>query len=155
MGFWNLFSKKAFAGPPERQPDKWAQAYHKGEKILPSSQMPPVRNPGPLLSEPVLSEPVNSIIQTLKGGEWSFNTIGGLRDDAVYFTHEWFGHQLTVYNFSHCKTGPECQSGWMTQDEKYAVGSVCWQIYMGRVQWEKEQSLAKQRESFMVLVKEK
>lgn len=122
------------------------------EPTRPAPPMPTIKEP-----EKDISEPVRSIIQTLKDGEWSFKSSVGWTSVSVYFTHEWFGNKLTVYNFSSPCTSEKatCQSEWMTQTERESVGSVCWQIYQERVDWEREQSLAKQRESFMILVKEK
>lgn len=75
---------------------------------------------------------------------------------SLTFKHEWFGHKFTVFSFDRYGDELEnkCMEEWMTQDEKEAVGDICYQIYQGRVTWEKEQSLAKQRESFMNLTGE-
>lgn len=103
-----------------------------------------------------ISEPVLSIIKTLKDGEWSFRGDTNYGSVHLVFTHEWFGNFIGVFrstNYLSKEDKPYCTAEWMTQVEKEAVGSICWQIHQGRVKWEKEQSLAKQRESFMVLVK--
>lgn len=140
MGFWKTFWAYATNTEPNEQGFP--------QPTRPAPPMPTIKVPKKDISEPVLS-----IIQTLKDGEWSFEGSSYSRTESVYFTHEWFGRKLTIY-FWHHADKPQCDSEWMTQDEKEAVGSVCWEIYQGRVKWEKEQSLAKQRESFMCLVKE-
>lgn len=131
----------------------WKQLF--GVEEIPQGLPKPTRPapPMPAIKEPKkdISEPVLSIIQTLKDGEWSFKSYG-LCGEIICVTHEWFGNYLTVYVYEkdrYFKT--HCTAEWMTQEEKEAVGDICWQIYQGRKNWEKEQSLAKQRESFMNL----
>lgn len=101
-----------------------------------------------------ISEPVRSIIRTLKNGEWSYKVYSHMSLCSITFTHEWYGNNIRIYVRRYDRDY-SCGEEWMTKEEQVAVADACWQIYQGRVNWEKEQSLAKQRESFMCLTKEK
>jgi hypothetical protein len=99
-----------------------------------------------------IGEPVQSIIRTLKNGEWSFEARSGV---YLYFTHEWFGNRFWVHR-SGCTPQRyfDCSEAWMNKAEKDAVAEVCFQIVDGVVFKEKQESIAKQREKFMVLTGE-
>lgn len=135
MGFWKqLFGRERI---PQGLP----------KPTRPAPQMPPIRNPGPILSEPVVS-----IIQSLKDGEWTFEEfVGGFAGRDVHFEHKEFDKKLLIYSGDH----PRCLADWMTEEERYAVGEVCWNIFKEAEDRERKQYLTEQRESFMCFVKEK
>lgn len=133
MGFLKqLFGLEETARLPQIQPTRPAPAMPKTK---------PVKND--------ISEPVLSLIQTLKDGEWSFE-FNLYSEDLVKFTHEWFGNTFSMWqdkDYITLERTWKAQSDWMTNDEKLAVGAAAYQ----HMQDKKAQRLAKERESFMVL----
>ena len=141
MGFWGTLYKMLGA---DEEPVKGFPP-----PARPAPPMPTIKAPKNGISEPVLS-----IIRTLKNGEWSYKVYCRMSLCSITFTHEWYGNNIRIYVYGYDRDY-SCGEEWMTKEEQVAVADVCWQIYQGRVKWEKEQSLAKERESFMCLTKEK
>lgn len=108
--------------------------------------------------EETIGEPVQSLIKSLEEGWWSFRDVGtGSSYTYLRFTHEWLGTTFEVFGSDYYLCGIrddiECTEGWMNKIEKKAVGKVCFDIYAGVQDFKKKQSLAAQREEFMVLTK--
>lgn len=132
MGFWNSI---------------FGNSHTNLSNQAPTRPVPPIPAIKPMKEfDDSISEPVLSIIDTLKNGEWDIYYELGIYA-PITAKHEWFGNTI------HCRNsyGKNCES-WMTRREQEVVYDLVLELWKKKSDVEAEKYKAQQRASFMCLV---
>ena len=109
---------------------------------------------------PLISEPVLSLIESLKNREWFFSSQEGNGLGFYYYNVTKLGCNLkfTILKQTNLWDGDgdflSCRNSWMTQDESELIAKIAFEIM--EAEWKEWHIVEnwKEREKFMILVKE-
>jgi hypothetical protein len=121
------------------------------EPTRPATPMPTIKEPLKDISEPVLS-----LVESIKNDEWELEMIRDTWPSDYYgtnykATHVWLGKELF---FKSYRSIFECTAAWMTADEKNLVAEEMFVAAQKHIEGILERNNQRTRESFMIFTKQ-
>lgn len=163
MGFWSKLNQMLGDGP------QGSNCIHNGlpPPTRPAPPMPTIKQPKKDSAKNI-SEPVLSLVETIRNDEWELNQDWSI-PSGIYTrgargyvaTHVWLGKTVSfmdtkAYDDNYCPVNQKfvCTASWMNEYEKEFVASEMWHASELHHKLRKEREAIRARETFMVFTKQ-